>query len=78
MARPRINLNMICSTEDYHESKKRHLDYITKQHEFNKDIIKEIMPSLKKVAYVKVFGELVQISDMDAHGIEKSVNVIYM
>jgi hypothetical protein len=78
MSRPRINLNMICSTEDYHASKKRHQSYIQREHINNKSIIDEIMPTLKKEAYTRVFGKLIHLTPAEAHRLENSVSIIYL
>jgi hypothetical protein len=69
---------MICSTEDYHDSKKRHIAYIQREHNNNKSIIDKIMPTLKKEAYVKCFGKLIHISQNQASKMENSVDIIYL
>jgi hypothetical protein len=69
---------MICSTEDYHESKKRHLSYIQREHELNKSLIDEIMPNLKKEPYVRCFGKLIHITNQQAAIMCNSVEVIYL
>lgn len=65
MKRPRINRAAICSSKNYEASRRIHRDYLMEEHIKNAPIIEQIEArvSLKKTAYVKVFGELVPISE---------------
>lgn len=78
MARKRINLNAVCSSENYKSSKKLHNDYVKEWHNQHIEEIKVITENIvaRKRYFVSVFGELVEITETEAYRIEKSVKVI--
>lgn len=63
--RPRFNRNRIASSDNYEASRKNHVEFIKEQHEKNKEEVEIISASLivKRVRYIKVFGELIPISE---------------
>lgn len=67
MARKRINLNAICSSENYKRSRKLHEEYIHKV---------TITTKIKHQYYIKVFGKLMQITEIEAKRISSSIEVI--
>ena len=77
MARYRVNLNAICSSKNYEQSKKLHMDMLKKNHKvFMERVIKgEIV--IKKQAYVKVFGNLMAITPSEAARFEKEMTIIW-
>ena len=77
MARHRINLNAICSSKNYEQSKKLHMDMLKKNHEVFMEMVirKEIV--IKKQAYIKVFGNLVAITSSEVARFEKEMTIIW-
>lgn len=56
MARYRVNPNAICSSKNYKQSKKLHMDMLKRNHEvFMEMVIKEEIV-IKRQAYIKVYG----------------------
>lgn len=77
MARYRINPNAICSSENYRQSKKLHMDMLKKNHKvFMEMVIKEEVV-IKKQAYIKVFGNLVAINPSEVTRFEKEMTIIW-
>ncbi len=78
MARKRINLNAVCSSENYKSSKKLHNDYVRDWHNQHTEEIEIITRSIviKRRYFVSVFGELVEVTETEARMLEKSVKII--
>lgn len=77
MARYRINPNAICSSKNYKESKKLHMDMLKKNHEVFKEMVIKEEIVIKKQAYVKVFGNLMAITSSEAARFEKEMTIIW-
>lgn len=79
--RTRFNPNRLCSSENYEVSKKAHRAFIALSHIENKDILHDIeinvQVTIKRTAYVKVFGELIAISEPEVQRLKDSVLIIY-
>ncbi len=67
MARKRINLNAICSSDNYKRSRELHEQYT---HKFT------IEAEIKRQYYIKVFGKLIQITEVEAKRISSSIEII--
>ena len=77
MARYRINPNAVCSSKNYEQSKKLHMDMLKRNHEvFMEMVIKEEIV-IKKQAYVKVFGILMAITASEVERVEKEMTIIW-
>ena len=77
MARYRINPNAICSSKNYKQSKKLHMDMLKRNHEvFMEMVIKEEIV-IKRQAYIKVFGNLIAITSSEAAKFEKAMTMIW-
>lgn len=78
MARYRINPNAICSSKNYKQSKKLHMDMLKKNHGVFMEMIikKEIV--IKKHAYIKVFGKLIAITSDEVTELEKVMTIIWI
>ena len=77
MARRRVNPNAICSSENYKQSKKLHMDMLKRNHEvFMEMVIKEEIV-IKRQAYIKVFGNLMAITSSEAARFEKKMTIIW-
>lgn len=65
--RKRINRNCLASSENYEESKRSHAEFIKEWHEENIKEVEIISASIviKRQKFVKVFGELIPISEID-------------
>lgn len=73
MARYRINPNAICSSKNYKQSKKLHMNTLNRNHEvFMEMVIKEEIV-IKRQAYIKVFGNLIAITSSEAARFEKEM-----
>ena len=73
----RFNRYRICSSENYELSRKAYLLFSIEQHYRNISIIEEIITSLPKQAYVRIFGNLVPISSEEVIRYEKVTTIIY-
>lgn len=77
MARYRVNPNAICSSKNYKQSKKLHMDMLKRNHEiFMEMLIKEEI-IIKKQAYIKVFGNLIAITPSEVTKLEKEMTIIW-
>ena len=77
MARYRINPNAICSSKNYKQSKKLHMDMLKRNHEvFMEMVIKEEIV-IKKQAYIKVFGKLMAITPSEIEIYETEMTIIW-
>ena len=59
--RKRFKLSMVCSSDHYFESKKAHRAYIEECHKTFVEL--DIQVVIKHRYYVKVFGDLMEISE---------------
>lgn len=77
MARHKINSNAICSSENYKQSKKLHMDMLKRNHKvFMEMVIKEEIV-IKRQAYIKVFGNLIAITPSEVTRFEKEMTIIW-
>lgn len=77
MARYRVNPNAICSSKNYKQSKKLHMNMLKRNHEvFMEMIIKEEIV-IKRQAYIKVFGNLIAITSGEVARFEKEMTIIW-
>ena len=77
MARYRINPNAVCSSKNYKQSKKLHMDMLKRSHEvFMEMVIKEEIV-IEKQAYIKVFGNLIAITSSEVARFEKEMTIIW-
>ena len=77
MARHRVNPNAICSSKNYKQSKKLHMDMLKRNHEvFMEMVIKEEIV-IRKQAYVKVFDTLIAITPGEVARFEKKMTIIW-
>nr|DAG93719.1 MAG TPA: hypothetical protein [Crassvirales sp.] len=77
MARYRINPNAICSSKNYKQSKKLHMDMLKRNHEvFMEMVIKEEIV-IKRQAYIKVFDTLIAITPGEVARFEKKMTIIW-
>ena len=77
MARYRINSNAICSSKNYKQSKKLHMDMLKRNHEvFMEMVVKEEIV-IKRQAYIKVFGNLIAINPGEIARFEKEMTIIW-
>ena len=77
MARHRVNLNAICSSKNYKQSKKLHMNMLKRNHEvFMEMVIKEEIV-IKRQAYIKVFGNLIAITPSEVARFGKEVSIIW-
>ena len=73
MTRHRINPNAVCSSKNYEQSKKLHMDMLKRNHEvFMEMVIKEEIV-IKRQAYIKVFGNLMVITSSEVARFEKEM-----
>lgn len=77
MARYRVNPNAICSSKNYKQSKKLHMNILKRNHEvFMEMVIKEEIV-IKRQAYIKVFGNLIAITSGEVARFEKEMTIIW-
>lgn len=77
MARYRINPNAVCSSKNYKQSKRLHMDMLKRNHEvFMEMVLKEEIVA-KRQAYVKVLGNLVAITPSEVTRFEKEMTIIW-
>lgn len=77
MARYRVNPNAICSSKNYKQSKKLHMNMLKRNHEvFMEMVIKEEIV-IKRQAYIKVFGNLIAITSGEVARFEKGMTIIW-
>ena len=77
MARYRVNPNAICSSENYKQSKKLHMDMLKRNHEVFMEMVIKGEIVIKKQAYIKVFGNLMAITPSEAERFEKEITIIW-
>lgn len=77
MARYRINPNAVCSSKNYKQSKRLHMNMLKRNHKvFMEMVVKEEIV-VKRQAYVKVFGNLVAITPSEVTRFEKEMTIIW-
>ena len=77
MARNRVNPNAICSSKNYKQSKKLHMDMLKRNHEVSMEMgIKEEIV-IRKQAYVKIFDTLIAITPSEVARFEKKMTIIW-
>lgn len=76
--RKRVNLNAVCSSENYELSRRLHQEYIKRLHSENILEVKRITESIaiRKKCFVSCFGKLIEITEIEATRIEQSIKVI--
>lgn len=77
MARYRINTNAICSSKNYKQSKKLHMDMLKRNHEVFMEMVLKEEIVIKRQAYIKVFGNLMAITPSEAVRFEKEMTIIW-
>lgn len=77
MARYRINTNAICSSKNYKQSKKLHMDMLKRNHEVFMEMVIKGEIVVKKQAYIKVFGNLMAITPSEVTRFEKEMTIIW-
>lgn len=77
MARYRVNPNAICSSENYRQSKKLHMDMLKRNHEVSMEMVIKEEIVTKRQAYIKVFGNLIAITPGEVVKFEKEMTIIW-
>jgi hypothetical protein len=77
MARCRVNPNAVCSSKNYKQSKKLHMDMLKRNHKVFMEMTTKKEIVIKKQAYIKVFGNLMAITPMEVTRLEKEVTIIW-
>lgn len=77
MARYRVNPNAICSSKNYKQSKKLHMDMLKRNHEVFMEMAIKGEIVTKRQAYIKVFGNLIAITPSEAVRFEKEMTIIW-
>ena len=77
MARHRVNPNAICSSENYKQSKKLHMDMLKRNHEVFMEMVMKEEIVIKRQAYIRVFGKLVAITPDEVTRFEKEMTIIW-
>lgn len=77
MARYRVNPNAICSSENYRQSKKLHMDMLKRNHEVSMEMVIKEEIVTKRQAYIKVFGNLIAITPGEVVKFEKEITIIW-
>ena len=75
--RERFKTTRVCSSDNYALSKKLHKQELSKNHcKLQEMLVKEEIV-LKKVAYIKVFGKFIPLSNMEIPLYEGKTEIIY-
>lgn len=77
MARYRVNSNAICSSRNYRQSKKLHMDMLKRNHEVFMEMVTKEEIIIRRQAYIKVFGNLIAITPGEVARFEKEVTIIW-
>ena len=77
MARYKVNPNAICSSENYKQSKKLHMDMLKRNHKAFMEMVLKGEIVVKRQAHVKVFGNLVAITPSEVTRFEKEITIIW-
>ena len=77
MARYKVNPNAICSSKNYKQSKKLHMNMLKENHKALMEMVVKEEIVIKRQAYVKVFGNLVAITPSEVTRFEKEITIIW-
>ena len=77
MARYRINPNAVCSSKNYEQSKKLHMDMLKRNHGVFMEMVIKGEIVIKNQAYIKVFGKLMAITPSEVIRFEKEMTIIW-
>ena len=77
MARYKVNPNAVCSSENYKQSKKLHMDMLKRNHEVFMEMVIKGEIVIKKQTYIKVFGNLIAITPSEVERFEKEMTIIW-
>lgn len=77
MARYRINPNAVCSSKNYKQLKKLHMNMLKENHKALMEMVVKEEIVIKRQAYVKVFGNLVAITPSEVARFEKEMTIIW-
>ena len=77
MARYRVNSNAICSSKNYKQSKKLHMDMLKRNHKVFMEMVMKEEIVIKKQAYIKVFDKLIAITPSEVTRFEKEMTIIW-
>lgn len=77
MARYRINPNAVCSSKNYKQSKRIHMNMLKRNHEVFMEMVLKEEIVIKRQAYMKVFGNLIAITPSEAAKFEKEMTIIW-
>lgn len=77
MARYRVNPNAVCSSKNYKQSKKLHMNMLKRNHEVFMEMAIKGEIVIKRQAYIKVFGNLIAITPSEAVRFEKEMTIIW-
>lgn len=77
MARYRINPNAVCSSKNYKQSKRLHMDMLKRNHKVFMEMVLKEEIVVKRQAYVKVLGNLVAITPSEVTRFEKEMTIIW-
>lgn len=75
--RKRFNLNAVASSYNYKEHKIAHQKAAEENHKHFIEIIAKQEITIKRQAYVRVFGELIPVSPEEIQEIQDTVTIIY-
>ena len=77
MARYRINPNAVCSSKNYKQSKRLHMNMLKENHKALMEMVLKEEIVIKRQAYVKVFGNLIAITLSEVARFEKEMTIIW-
>lgn len=77
MARYKVNPNATCSSKNYKQSKKLHMNMLKENHKALMEMVVKEEIVIKRQAYVKVFGNLVAITPSEVARFEKEMTIIW-
>ena len=77
MARYRVNSNAICSSKNYKQSKKLHMNMLKRNHEIFMEMVVKEEIVIKRQAYIKVFGNLIAITPGEIARFEMEMTIIW-
>lgn len=77
MARYRVNPNAVCSSRNYRQSKKLHMDMLKRNHEVFMEMVIKGEIVIRRQAYIKAFGNLIAVTPSEAVRFEKEMTIIW-
>lgn len=77
MARYKVNPNAICSSKNYKQSKKLHMDMLKRNHKVFMEMTTKKEIVIKRQAYIKVFGNLMAITPSEVARFKKEMTIIW-